>query len=92
MMHVRKFFKRAKLGTSMDPSRQLFAISLRNRSTIIVFSARSLLACQQIGGNFLSSAAWLPRGRVPLIGRLSRVPWAQCKNLSGEADASDQPS
>ena len=65
--------------------RQTRARSLRSRSTIITFSARSFSFCSSSAPANRSASGRRIRPRVPLIGRVSTTPPASCKNRSGEA-------
>ena len=61
-------------------------MSLRIRSTIIRFSARSLALTSSAARNARSAAGSLLRGLVPLIGLVSISPVdSSRKNCSGEA-------
>ena len=63
------------------------AKSLRTKSTIIRFSARSLGFVAKSSRSSSSSAAVSPRTRVPLIGRDSIMPAVSTrKNRSGDVD------
>jgi hypothetical protein len=66
----------ASAVTRTVPGRQTRPRSLRTRSTIITFSARSF--------SDASSSAWPPAGRVPLIGALRTVRPERVRNTSGE--------
>ncbi len=68
------------------PGRAMRPRSLRSRSTIIAFSARSFTDAVRRSRVASSSASQRPRGAVPFIGRVvSRSPSSR-KNSSGEAD------
>ena len=66
-------------------------MSLRSRSTIITFSARSLGAVRRCSACCASCSGVAPRGAVPFMGRASRVPPSgascQSKNSSGDTDS-----
>ena len=68
------------------PGRAMRPRSLRRRSTIIAFSARSFTDAVSRSRSASSSAGQRPRGAVPFIGRVvSRSPSSR-KNNSGDAD------
>ncbi len=79
-------------GTSSEPTSLTSEMSLRNRSTIMRFSAVLLVG----GRNSLSrssSSFVAPRGAVPFIGSVSIQPSASTlKNSSGERDSTTGPS
>ena len=59
--------------------------SLRSRSTIITFSARSFSLCSSSSPANRSASGRAVRCRVPLIGRASTWPSRTLRNRSGEA-------
>ena len=63
----------------MELSSHTFERSLRRRSTIITFSARSFSDVRSACASSASSAGVLPRGLVPLIGCVSTLPLRQDK-------------
>ena len=71
-------------GTLTEPGAATRPISLRSRSTIIRFSARSFSdrASASASSRSASASAW--RGRVPLIGRVSISSPFSDKNRSGD--------
>ena len=68
------------VGTSTDPVRQTLPRSLRSRSTIITFSARSLGELRSASACAASSFGFTPRGAVPFMGRVSSLASRQSKN------------
>ena len=62
--------------------------SLRSRSTIITFSARSFGDVRRVWACAASSAGLAPRAAVPFMGRARICPPRQSKNSSGETDSS----
>lgn len=71
--------------------------SLRSRSTIITFSARSLALARSRSACRASSSGVPPRAAVPFMGRarISPVPCGparQSKNSSGETESTRAPS
>ena len=63
-------------------------MSLRSRSTIITFSARSLSLHTSSAARSASLSGLPWRGRVPLIGRVCTRPMAStCRKRSGEQDS-----
>ncbi len=72
-------------GTVTVPVRATRDRSLRSKSTIIKFSARSLALLARCCLACRSASTSKARGAVPFIGRVVRVPWCQSKNSSGEA-------
>ena len=81
------FRPRRPLGTRTEPYSQTRPRSLRSRSTIMTFSARSFgLASRSRTARRLPPGV-RPRGRVPLIGRVSTSPVGDtCRNRSGDAE------
>ncbi len=84
-------------GVATAPGSQTRLRSLRIRSTIIRFSARSLSLASNSAARRASSAGVAPRGRVPLIGRVSTVkaPPASASmrtKRSGELETRARPS
>ena len=73
-------------GTRTECGSAMRERSLRSRSTIIRFSARSFGALRRKSDCTASSAGVAPRGAVPFIGRASSRPARQSKNSSGETD------
>ena len=72
-------------GTLTLPTSATRPRSLRTRSTIITFSARSFsLCCKSFAAN-KSASGRAVRPRVPLIGRASTTPSRRLKKRSGEA-------
>ena len=69
-----------------EPTRATRARSFRNRSTIIAFSARSLIEPRNRARISSSSASQRPRGAVPFIGLVATVLPSILKNSSGEAE------
>ncbi|GIU98707.1 MAG: hypothetical protein KatS3mg014_0323 [Actinomycetota bacterium] len=68
------------------PGTEIRPRSLRRRSTIIAFSARSLAEAASRRAASSSSSSHRPRGAVPFIGRVvMRFP-SRRKNSSGEAE------
>ncbi len=80
--------RQTALATTL-PGAQTRLRSLRARSAIIVFSARSLALASSSSASAASSRPVAPRGRVPFIGSVSTVP-SGCtrRNRSGEAPTS----
>ena len=70
-----------------EPSRAILPRSLRRRSTIIAFSARSLTEPRRAARIAWSSASQRPRGAVPFIGRVVMRPPSIRKNSSGDAES-----
>ena len=68
------------------PNRATRPRSLRSRSTIITFSARSLPEDSSRSRSRESSCSQRPRAMVPFMGRLSMRRPSQRKNSSGDAD------
>ena len=62
----------------------IFPRSLRNKSTIIMFSARFLGSLLRNFCSFISSCVLIPRGIVPFIGRTQMCSFVCLKNNSGE--------
>jgi hypothetical protein len=76
---------RSSAGTRTVPVAATRDRSLRSRSTIITFSARSF-ALDRSAARLRSSAAGVaPRAAVPFIGRVSRPASVHWKNSSGLA-------
>ncbi len=71
-------------GTLTDPGAATRPISLRNRSTIIKFSARSFSDCASASASRRSRSGSAARGRVPLIGRVSISSPFSDKKRSGD--------
>ena len=65
--------------------------SLRIRSTIMTFSARSLSDARSAAALAWSASGVAPRAAVPFMGRTSRRDPSQSKNSSGETDSSWRP-
>ena len=61
--------------------------SLRSRSTIITFSARSLADVRRASACAVSSSGVAPRGAVPFMGRVRMRPACQSKNSSGDTES-----
>ncbi len=81
--------KRSASKTSLhrtDPMRATRARSFRSRSTIIAFSARSLIEPRRRARVVSSSASQRPRGAVPFIGFVETPFPSILKNNSGEAE------
>ena len=75
-----------RLGTSTLPISLTLPMSLRMRSTIIRFSARSFSLAASSAASAASDSGVAPRARVPLIGRDSITPdGLTVRNCSGEA-------
>ena len=84
-------------GTRTLCGRAMRERSLRSRSTIITFSARSLGDARSAAALAASCAGVAPRGAVPFMGRVRMVPpppfsasadaSCQSKNSSGETDS-----
>ena len=62
--------------------------SLRSRSTIMTFSARSLGDARRAAAWAASISGVAPRAAVPFIGRARICPSCQSKNSSGDTDSS----
>ncbi len=71
-------------GTRTLPTSATRDRSLRSRSTIIRFSARSLALVRRCSAAAASVAASGPRGAVPFMGRVVMCSPSQSKNSSGE--------
>ena len=82
-------------GTCTLCGRAMRERSLRSRSTIITFSARSLGAVRRRAAWAASSSGVAPRAAVPFMGRarISPPPGASCqsKNSSGETESTCSP-
>ncbi len=74
-------------GTRTVPVRQTREMSLRSKSTIIRFSARSLRLSRRLMASDMSSCGRPDRRRVPLIGLVSTRPREDIRKRSGEADS-----
>ncbi len=74
-------------GTSTVPVVETFPRSLRIRSTIIAFSARSFDEASSTARASRSSSTHRPRRDVPFMGRLVTRSPSTRKNSSGEADS-----
>ena len=73
-----------RASTRIEPGTQTRPRSLRTRSTIITFSARSFSERSSPSRSAAAEAGSTGRGRVPLIGALrTRRPW-RSRNSSGE--------
>jgi hypothetical protein len=68
------------------PGRDTRPRSLRSRSTIIAFSARSFAEAVSAAAFASSSSNHRPRGAVPFIGRVVTRRPSSARNSSGEAD------
>ena len=80
-------------GTLTLPICAMRPRSLRSKSTIITFSARSLALLRRCSAWAASCAGVVPRAAVPFMGRVRMLPlpwagWCQSKNNSGETDSS----
>jgi hypothetical protein len=73
--------------TSTLPGTAIRPRSLRRRSTIIAFSARSFGDATRPAAAASSSAGHRPRGAVPFIGRVVTRSPSRRKNSSGEAES-----
>ena len=69
------------------PARAIRPRSLRSRSTIIAFSARSLADATSEAPAASSSASQRPRGAVPFIGRVVTRSPSMRKKSSGDAES-----
>ena len=76
-----------RLGTRTDPGSQTRAMSLRSRSTIMRFSARSLAEPARSAASTASRSASRERPRVPFIGRVTTSRPSQVKKSSGDTEA-----
>ena len=74
-------------GTATLSSRHTRERSLRRRSTIITFSARSFSLAASSAASASSSAGDTPRRRVPLIGRVSTRSPSRRRKRSGDDEA-----
>ena len=82
---------RSRAGTRTLPGRQTRLRSLRIRSTIIMFSARSL-AERSSAARWSAAASWpAGRGRVPLIGLDQTAGPVRRRNSSGDRLATAPP-
>ena len=79
----------ARASTFTEPKRATRPRSLRTRSTIITFSARSLVEEASSSRSARDSASSAGRGRVPLIGALRRRSPRRWTNSSGERLATE---
>ena len=70
-----------------EPSRAMRPTSLRSRSTIIAFSARSFAEPRRRSRLASSSASHRPRGAVPFIGFVTMRSPSRRKKSSGDADS-----
>ena len=77
--------------TATEPYRHTRPRSLRSRSTIITFSARSFALARSSAASAASSLGVAPRGRVPLIGRVSILSSRARRNRSGDAETTSAP-
>ena len=75
-----------RASTRTEPVSATIPRSLRNRSTIIRFSALSLGLFRNCSTAARSSPAQRPRRAVPFIGRVVMTPSCSEKNSSGEAE------
>ena len=66
--------KSNKLGTWTEPTCAMRDRSLRSRSTIIRFSARSLTLCRKCWAACSSASGVSPRAAVPFMGRVTSWP------------------
>ena len=74
-------------GTWTDPLAATRPRSFRSRSTIMMFSARSLALAVSSRASSSSSSSQRPRRRVPFMGRVSMLPpLSRAKNNSGEVE------
>ena len=78
---------RTRRSRSTEPVRAILPMSLRSRSTIIAFSARSLTDPRRPAATASSSADHRPLGAVPFIGLVVMRPSSIRKNSSGEAES-----
>jgi hypothetical protein len=72
---------------STPPGMAIRPRSLRSRSTIIAFSARSFAEAQSRRATSSSSSSHRPRGAVPFIGRVVIRSSSMRKKSSGEAES-----
>ena len=79
-------------GTRTLASSQTRERSLRSRSTIITFSARSFALPASSAARASSSAGVAPRGRVPLMGRVSTRRPSRRRKRSGDEEATTTSS
>jgi hypothetical protein len=70
-----------------EPGRLILPRSLRRRSTIIAFSARSFAEASRRSAAARSSSGHRPRDAVPFIGRVAIAPPRRSKNSSGDAES-----
>ncbi|VTU21677.1 hypothetical protein E5CHR_01235 [Variovorax sp. PBL-E5] len=75
-------------GTRTEKGSAMRDMSLRSKSTIITFSARSLADARNPAAAAASASAVAPRAAVPFIGRASSRRSRQSKKSSGETDSS----
>ena len=80
-----------RTGTFTLPGTATRPRSLRRRSQIMRFSARSFTEVARSWANSLSSLGERPRGRVPLIGLASRWPSTSRRKRSGEVERTSVP-
>jgi hypothetical protein len=71
-------------GTRTEPGSATRERSLRSRSTIMRFSARSFGVETRVSAAARSAASSAPRGAVPFIGCVVTTPSFQWKNSSGD--------
>ena len=72
------------LGTMTEFGVHTFEISLRSKSTIIKFSARSFVELTSVCAFLASFTLSVLLGIVPFIGLLCTLPCLHCKKRSGE--------